>query len=563
MTNRKEYFEQLKKTINGDVCNLVENVFRIRDAYGKLIDYKLVPSHRQLLQTGILGDRSAMGRIILKGRQAGFSIFQCVESCTIATMYPSTYQYYIASKEKQAKSWLSKVEKIALDSRLMIDGNRIIDIDERHSSQLEKTFRSFSKEDRKRVEESYICGLASSHGGVRGETAVNVILDEFAFWVKYKNQQRDTYEAVKKFVSQGGQMTIQSTPYVKSDLFWELYTNAEANMMTGFNFPVIENWEHIDLTMPLYIEEGMERPEMWQYYLNSNKYEYSTIIAPTGKVVKIGKLKGLDIPYFWTDLRMLERDRREDLTYFMQENLCVPADTTARFITPDLVNPCVDSVPKSYNDNHGFYLIAVDVAKDRDMTVATVGEIVNGELYEREIVESQESYNKQFTMLENLAKQFKPAEIRIDTTGSSGEALADFCEVSPYINRVKKIDYRTKVNKYGRDIKIKEYMSESFKTMLTNGTYHLIENRKAISHILRVTRSESGNGNIVYSGKANGRDDHYWSKVMLALDFNDICQREAFSVYNGGGETNDVQNPSFFRYPHLAKNSKENNFVHF
>ena len=86
--------------LRGDIVALVEAIFRIRDNKGNLVDYKLSEPHKILLQTGLLGDKTCLKRIINKGRQIGFSYYQAVESLCIAHKYPNTFQYYVATKEE-------------------------------------------------------------------------------------------------------------------------------------------------------------------------------------------------------------------------------------------------------------------------------------------------------------------------------------------------------------------------------------------------------------------------------------------------------------------------------
>ena len=99
----------LQQSIRNDPVKLCESIYRVRDNAGQLNDYIMTEPHKELMRDGFLGDRSALWRIINKGRQLGFSVYQAVESTMIAQLSPITNQYYIATKESQAKNLLKKV----------------------------------------------------------------------------------------------------------------------------------------------------------------------------------------------------------------------------------------------------------------------------------------------------------------------------------------------------------------------------------------------------------------------------------------------------------------------
>ena len=493
--------EQIKRYINNDITRFVESIFRVRDNKGRLIDYKLTAPHKRLLQTGLLGDRSALYRVINKGRQIGFSVYNAIEMITIAQLMPLTNQYYIATKEQQAKSWLKKVEQLSRDARLWIDGSRIIDIDSTKSSQLEKTFKHFPNPARKDiVEKSYIVGLSASPSGIRGDTGIAVLLDEYALMVQKKNQQRDILEAVKYFISQGGQLTMQSTPLVKTDIFWDTYEHAEEKLYTRFYCPVIENWKELDLSKDL-------------------------------------RTQKCDIPYPWIDINALEKARRDDLDYFKQENLGIPVDALYRFIDPDLLYPNVKSKEKLYNDG-GLYKIAIDVAQKRDLTAITVGEVIEGKIYERHIAESQEKYPVQAKLIKELCEKYKPLELIIDTTGGHGTGLADILEDMVSVP-IRRIEFASFIELKDKKMRITEYMATEFKKALIDKTYVLLDNRRAIQHVLRVEKKVTDTGTVRFSGKTSnvgdgtkiGRDDHFWSKAMLNANFDKTLGKNVFSAF--------------------------------
>jgi len=479
---------EFKRNSIADPVYLAEHLFRVRNNRGEVAPYIMTEPHKKLMRTGILGDKSALWRIIDKGRQLGFSVYQSIESLMIAQAMPLTFQYYVAAKEAQAKSWLKKVERAAIDSRTWFDGSRIIDIDTKKSSLLQKVINHLPKEAGKEIEESYIVGLAASPGGIQGETAINVILDEFAWMIQRKDQQREIYEAVKYFISQGGQLTVQSTPFVSSDFFWESYVNAEDRMFTPFYCPTITNWKDLDLNMDL-------------------------------------RKQNCIIPYPWVNIDLLEKARREDLTFFKQRNLGVPADVMNRFLDPEVLKMQIKSQKELVGNVGRIYGMTVDVAQERDLTSILVAEkcyLSNNEeiIRERFLAESQEDYVKQAELVTKIAAKYPLQFIGIDTTGGHGRGVRDILKYKVGVP-LRDLEYATKIEIPGMNEKIKlpTYMGDLFKAALINGKYELIEHQQALQHCLNVESTKTPNGGIRYSGKKNGRDDHFWTKAMMSYCF--------------------------------------------
>lgn len=472
---------------NVNIKAVVESIFRIRDNKGKILDYKVIPPHEKLLKTGLLGDRSKLNRIINKGRQGGFSFFFNIECLMIAQLYPNTNQYYVATKEEKAVEWLKKSEELVRISRLSPDGNRLIDMDFIKSSQLKKIIKHFPKGMKKDIERSHIIGLSASPSGIRGETGINIILDEFAQNMMKKDMQMKIYNAIKYFVSQGGQMSVSSTPLIKTDAFWEMYSDAENRLLSKFYFPIIENWEEIDLNKDLRLQQ-----------------------------------EKLVMPYFWTKVQVLEEARRQDVDYFKQEVLGIPADILLRYIPPELLYANVNSIERFMNDNNGYYIFGIDVGQKRDLTAITVGEIVGDEIYERWVQDSQDTYTIQAKDIIALCKRYKPVEIRIDNTGV-GRGVADILESTPNMPPIIRIEFASYIEENNSKRKIPTYLMEEFKKSLVDRRYHLINNPLALNHVLRIEKDETIAGSIKFTGKKGGqRDDHAWSKALLNAPFDKI-----------------------------------------
>lgn len=506
--------ETLKKQINNDISKAIEAIFRVRDNKGRLHDYKLVPAHRKLIKTGLLGDRSVLTRIIDKGRQGGFSNFVAVECLMIAQLMPNTYQYYIATKEDQAKKWLrDRVFQLAKDARLNFDGSRFININTRRSTQTQIVVDHIFPRNRD-MEFSYITGLAAAPESIQGPTALNVIMDEMPKMKTKVNQQRDTYDAVAYFITQGGQLTMQGIPDVKSDLFWKIYSHPKQFGATPFYFPIIENWKDINLRKPLYhlSRDAMSKgDEKW--------YELWKNVRIEDKIVKEAWVQKMKIPYFWWDIGELEKKRAGDLDYFKQWVLGIPYDVAFRFITPELLYPRVKSEEKMFPTLGRIVKMGIDVGQERDITAITVGEMdENGVMWEIWVEEHQEHYPIQAEAIYELCQRYKPLEVIIDNTGI-GRGLADILEAKGV--PIRRVEFASTVKLEDRSMRMTEYLAMGFKRKLIQNKYFLIENPYAIHHVLGVQRLETASKQIRYSGKQSEakRDDYFWSKGLLAADF--------------------------------------------
>jgi len=474
------------RQLRGNIVALVEAIFRIRDNKGNLIDYKLAEPHRQLLTTGLLGNKTCLKRIINKGRQIGFSYFQGIESLCIAHKYPNTFQYYVATKEDKAKNWLEKVKNLARDSRLLPNGKKLLSVDERRSTQLTVAVKHTDLDN----VYSYIIGLPASPEGVRGETAISIILDEFDQMRFTKNLQRELYNSIRYFISQGGQMTIQSTPLTSTERFWELYKHAEEYMMKSFDFPVIANWRDLDFNQDL-------------------------------------RTQNCQIPYHWVNIDEMEQARRDDLDSFKQECLGIPMDSLIKFLDPDLIYANVTSQEVFENkEGNSWIKIAIDWAQKRDITAITVGEFLNDNIYERWIEESQAVYTSedpdvegQFQLIKRLCQRYKPMEIIIDNTGI-GIALGDMIEADGALPPLRRIDFASYVVLGEKKVRMTHYLAEEFKRALIDGRYKMLENNKVLKHLERMEKAVTDTGMVKYTGKRSGeRDDHFWSKAMLNANF--------------------------------------------
>ena len=499
MRQRQEQLLSLRELAINDIVGFAESIYRVRNNLGQLINYNMTEPHKRLLRTGIVGNGTERFRVINKGRQIGFSVFMAVESILIAKLYPFTEQWYIATKEAKAKEWLKKVERISMDSRVMIDGTRIIDLDDKKSSVIVKVFRHLPKDIRKEIEYSYITGLAASPRE-RGMTGINVMIDEYDHMNKEIDMQQKIYTALKPVLSQpGSQCTIQSTPLSKTGKFWEIYTGGEKKGFIPHYFPCIENWKDIDLSVPLIGQNPI-------------------------------------IPYPWIDINELERERLDDVEYFKQERLGIPSDILHRYITPELLEASAKSVMvREPTNNLERFTASIDVASIVDITAVVIGQNIKGVIHERNLFSTSGDYPQQeedvSKFLSSYGKQLY--KVRIDNTGI-GKSLADYLKKRGF--RIERVNFATTLTTQTQGVikdenktktRIGVFMAEEFKRALETGSYYTLDTdepcqfiRQANNHTLNVEQLETPTREKRYSGKRNGRDDFFWARAMLCADFN-------------------------------------------
>lgn len=507
------------------IDKLVESVYRIRDTEGRMKNYELTPVHREMLLTGLIGDRSALYRVVNKGRQGGYSVFGAVEHLTIAQMLPNTYIYYVATMEGQAESWLRKVNNMSKNQRVMPNGQKLIYLEEKASKTLCKAIRHYPRAVQKGIkkafdwEESYITGLSASPSGIRGESAIAIVVDEYAQMTRLQNQQQEVYAAIGYFIAGGGQLTIQSTPLVRSDKFWDFYVNNEAYGMKKFYGPIIENWEELELNYPLFLK--LDDQEQMEFYVGHKDY-YPLIrdnVLINKKRYNNVAIQPMKIPYYWYDLGFLEQKRSEDIDIFKQEVLGIPLDRLYKYIIQELLLPQITSKIVPFPEMRAYEVgMGIDVAQVKDTTAITSGTNELGTIYERDIFETQDNYPEQFKQIKEKCKIIKPNWICIDNTGV-GIALADMIEDHPGMPNLIRVDFRSMVELETAKVKMPEHLAMEFKKSLNLARYKLLKNDIAIKQVLNLEKIVTDT-TIKYTGKRGGkRDDHFFSKALLNYGF--------------------------------------------
>ena len=518
-----------------------ESIFRIQTGTGHLVDLKIPEPQKPILRAGLVGSARRLvkngeryNRVTNKGRQAGYSILEAVETILAAEDYPKTYQYYIATKGEQSESWLRKVDQLIRDAKHWppeLGGGPILHFTE---NGIRKTM---SKE----VNGCTIYGLTANPAGLRGDTAIKVVLDEYAWMLRIKNQQKEVYTAIKHFLRQGGQLSILSTPRTKTDEFWRFVEHGPDLGFDVFECPIIENWEDLAIEKPLFIDfNNRRRKDMGMVELSDKDKDALLEKYLPQKYVYDEELEGLRqdpiiIPYPWVSLPMLEQDRKEDLEMFKQENLGIPVDERYKVILGEWVYPHAQEYNPNTGegtdwphrrDSHNPFGIGIDFAQIKDLTIITIVEKIGDHYYERLVRTTQAKYDEQERLILELYEAFKPQWIAIDNTGA-GIPIGDHLEKRLPAGVLRRVNFTNSS---------KEEMATTLKRVFQAGEYHVLDHtpdhKTSIRHLLKVERQVMENS-VKYTGKGvdkEGRDDGFWSKALAVRPVDNTAEARPMAV---------------------------------
>jgi len=521
-----------------DPVKRIEDIFNVRRADGSLTKLRVPNPQKVMIQDGILGkSRELVGTgvsyigVTNKGRQLGFSVILAAESILICEDFPGTKLFYVATAKDQAEDWMDKFTQLCQDANQWppeLGGGPIINI-----TNVEKTFT-------KTINRTVVAGLSANPPAIRGKTGIHVIFDEAAWAIRFKNQAKETWKALKYIIRQGGSARIQSTPRTSDieEFFWGMYSKGESGTLAIHQYycPVIENWKDLDLEDPLFIHldnktrklRGMNQLTQKDYNNLIERYSKRTSfeIIP-GKCIKQKAI----VPYWWVSLEDLETDRAEDIEQFKQENLGIPLDETYKLIKSEWIYTNLnegDEIDARPGQNENRFFILIDLAQKNDITAITVvEEVVAPEqtrpIYvERKIIETQAEYTVQRDIIFELYINFRATIISIDNTGH-GIVIGDMME-----EKLRDNGFNPKILKRVTfTLQSKEQMAIGFRNIVMpdpitrksryRWLYKVKKHENAIRHCMRVEKELLPQGGTRYSGKMHGRDDHFWSKAQLAL----------------------------------------------
>ncbi len=462
--------------------HMVEDIFRVNDPLtGQLKPMEMPAIHSKIMNQGPLAGDINSHRCILKCRQGGFSYLELTENILLASRIPNANIKYVAVNENHAVEWIAKGAYICDNARTWPNGEKIINLKKHNALRL------------KFDNGSTIEGYPADDKAVRGGTALKVTMDEFAWMIKTADMQERLLTAIRPQLSQGGAMSILSTPRTTKDKFWGIYTGR--NGYKKYYVPVF--YGNFDLTKPL-----------------------------TEQDIK------LNIP--WQSVEMLEKERVEDLPdlmNFKQERLCVPLDARYSFIPETLYDKCVDTNLEAINErkNHNMLVMGIDFARKKDLTFVTVCELTENRMTLRHVEVITGGWPEQGRKIINMAKLFNIDRIYCDATGV-GDVIIGYIREDDFMgNRLVPVLFSNST---------KEHMSLNLKNMMLQGQVKLYSHNLLRNHVLGVqikhtetTTKYSGKEGKIRGGEAVARDDGFFSLCLCGLAFaNSKIQFVAFTA---------------------------------
>jgi len=460
---KREYkWRYLTKRWREEKYRMIEDMLKVPTATGEWVDFKVPDCHVPILKAGLLYNPmpTTCLRWLNKFRQGGFSYIQIGEILCVSHAYPGAQALYVATNEDLAEQWLSKLEKIVEHAKQLPNGKPFVAIKKSESTRLKKVLTNGF----------VIRGMASTAPAIRSPTALAVIVDEMAWQIKIKEQQKNIITAIRPTLSQGGCFTAQSTPRDTKDEFWKLYDNRDKNNFTCFTIPVFKNpIENVDLTKSFFDQPHLQ----------------------------------IQVP--WIPMQVLEDERLADVDTFKQERLCIPLDEIQLFLTGEHVRAVVSknlqNLPFLKTDNPVF--MGIDCARKKDLTVVTIIEKVGAAFFERNITELTGNMEVQAQEIIALINRFNPMRVRVDSTGLGISIYDKLYNVFGALIEPVNFSNSAIINR----------LAINFKTLVLQKRYHMIDHEEAIKQLLRV-RKVVTETRIKYTGKKSGRDDHFISKIL-------------------------------------------------
>lgn len=487
---RQEYhWRYLKNRWKQEPYYMLEDMLRVPTATGEWVDYKIPECHIPILKAGLLYNPmpTVCLRWINKFRQGGFSYLFGAETIGLSHVYSGAQTLYVATNEDLAEQWLSKMEGMINHCKQFPNRRKFVVLDKRKCTKLVKVLKNSG---------FVVRGIASTAPAIRSPTALNINIDEMAWQIQTKDQQKNIIAAIRPTISQGGCMTVFSTPRDTKDEYWKIKMEAKENGFKCFTIPVFNNKpEKIDLTKSFFDQPHLK----------------------------------IQVP--WIPMQVLEKERLADIDTFRQERLNVPLDEIQLFITEENLRECVKEVLVQFEhlETNNPVFMGIDCAMKKDKTAITIVEKVGATFLERNITELDGNTEIQANEIIQLINRFHPMKVSIDVTGM-GIGIYD-----KLYNNFGALIHSVNFS----NSEIINRLASNFKTQLLQKRYYLLNNKEAINQVLRVRKIVTPT-RIKYSGKDTGRDDHFFSKI-LACPVEETQYGHVSSVMTSSSKTQAIK----------------------
>jgi phage FluMu gp28-like protein len=433
---------------------LFATLFNVRSASGKLSNFNPEPFQQEFLAGSMLCNKHYENRICNKGRGIGLTALISGEILIAARTMPNVKIPVTSISARTANVLLNWCIDLA-------DTSNEIKIEEgKLTIERDKTINSVCK---LKNGSTIIPISGGSPDSIRSLRAPMMILDEYAF----AEYQKEILTAGERCLSEGGQITIISTPRtadVINDEYWRIWVHAEEMGYKRYTFPIFEK----------------DKINVHESLLTQNL----TPIAP------------------WIDIAGLERDRSRDLLMFSRENLCEPADESVAFLSWDLIKKCciLKDFHKPFPDHPIF--AGADIGRMQDLTAIEGFQLVDGKYYHVfEKIMRGIDIPTQIYEIGRLDDKYDLHSLNIDKTGL-GLGLYDYAR--------KELGGKVRGVTFTRETKTK--MATNLRNKMQDDEVYLINN----SHFMDVIHSlpyDTLNGGHT----ALGHQDQFWACALALM----------------------------------------------
>lgn len=427
---------------------LFSQVFQIRNARGQMMPFYPEPFQQEFLKDSMLCDKNYKNRIVIKGRGIGLTSLVAGELVLTAQSMKNVKIPITSISARTANVLLDWCISLC-DSSIPInlyENDKKIDFN--FKIERDTSINSVCK---LKNGSTIIPISGGSPESIRSLRSPMLVLDEFAF----ADYQKEVLTAGERCLSEGGQITIISTPRtsdILSDEFWRIYMHANELGYKKYEFPIFPKGS-VNLNKPL-LEQNL------------------TPIAP------------------WIDINQLEHDRKRDSIMFSRENLCSPADESVAFLPWSLIQKCciLPKFSEILKDNPIY--CGIDVGREQDLTAIEAFQAVDGKFYHvLEKIMKGIDIPTQVREIELLDEKYDFHTINIDSTGI-GLGLTEYArkEIGGKVHKViftreSKTKMATSLRNNMQDEKVFMIRDNNFMDILHSVPYDTLNaERKADGH---------------------------------------------------------------------------------
>jgi len=433
---------------------LFASLFNIYDAHGRVKSFHPLPFQQEFLKDSMLCNSTYKHRIVNKGRGVGMTAIIAAE-ILIAAQLMKGVKIPVTSISARTSNvlleWCIRLSD-SCNTIKITEGNIKIERD--------TTINSVCK---LKNGSTIIPISGGSPDSIRSLRSPILILDEYA----YNPEQKAILGAGERTLSEGGQITIISTPRtsdILGDEYWRIWMHAESMGYKKYEFPIFPKGS-VNINKSL-LEQNLPLP-----------------IA------------------YWIDLPQLESDRSRDPLMFARENLCEVLDESVAFLSWELIKKCciLKDFQKPLPDNPIY--VGIDVGRMQDLTAIEGFQLIEGKYYHIfEKIMRGIDIPTQVHEIKSLNDKYDFHSINIDQTGI-GLGLKEYAR--------KEIGGKVRGTVFTKESKTK--MATNLRNKMQDDEVYLIKE----DHFMDVIHS------VPYSTlqgerTADGHQDQFWA-CCLAL----------------------------------------------